>query len=133
MCTPIISARSESRNPAPDFAAIAARLGLPYLHQRPDGSWAVPSDSDAGAEYTVWLTVPHDPTCTCEGFQYRRHCYHIDVAQARAQIAAAAVPAPVLYCEAQDAYLVPDAAPAPPVDKQARYRAAYADVFGSAA
>ena len=132
MCNPIISARPvQAQAPAPDFAAIASRLGLPYLHQRPDGSWAVPSDSDAGAEYTVWLTCPNSPTCTCEGFHYHGHCWHITVAQARA-IVAAAVPAPVLYCEAQDAYLIPDAAPALS-PKQAAYRAAYADVFGAAA
>ena len=117
---------------APNFAGVAAALGLPYLHQRADGSWAVPSGSTAGIEYTVWLTCPNSPTCTCEGFGWRGTCSHIQTARAKA--AQAPTPAPVLYCEAQDAYLIPDVddAQVARLARIARGRAAVADLCGVA-
>lgn len=126
------SAQASAPTTTPNFAAIAASLGLPYLHQRADGSWAVPSGTSAGAEYTVWLSCPASPTCTCEGFGWRGSCSHIKVARAKA--AQASTPAPVLYCAARDAYLVPDvdAAEVARLARVARGRAAVADLCGVA-
>ena len=74
-----------SNTSAPDFAAIAQSFGFPYLHQRADSSWEVPSDSTPYASYTVWLTCANDPTCTCEAYRWNGRCYHIDIARARGQ------------------------------------------------
>jgi hypothetical protein len=85
----------------------------------------VPSATARDTEY-ILVRVNGAWICNCPA---PGRCWHQDRAD---ELAAAPVPAPVLYCEAQDAYLVPDAAPALS-PKQAAYRAAYADVFGAAA
>jgi hypothetical protein len=85
----------------------------------------VPSATALDTQY-ILVRVAGAWVCNCSA---PGRCWHQDRA---AELATVAAPAPVLYCEAQDAYLVPDAAPALS-PKQAAYRAAYADVFGSAA
>jgi hypothetical protein len=114
---------------APTFEQVrqaCQAAGIAVAHLITADCAIVPSATTRDMEY-ILVRVAGAWRCNCPA---AGRCWHQDRA---AQLAAAAVPAPVLYCEAQDAYLVPDAAPAPVVDKQARYRAAYADVFGTAA
>ncbi len=105
--------KTYSTTTTPNFTATAAALGLPHLHQRTDGSWAVPSGSRPGTEHTVWMTCPNSPTCTCEGFQARGRCYHLALVRA-----ALPAPAPVVPRERSAAAI------------QARAAAAVADLWG---
>lgn len=74
----------------PNFSKLAQSLGLPHLHQRADGSWGVPSATQPGTEYTVWLTNPARPTCSCPSGARAvaagrvSKCWHLPAAQARA-------------------------------------------------
>lgn len=50
------------------------------------GFWrfAVDSKTDPDVTYFVQLRAPGaEPHCQCLGFQYRKHCRHIDAAEAR--------------------------------------------------